>query len=358
MALPEVNSPDDWLRQDHVDKVVAHLRAFAGDKEGIDLNHLATAPYEALEQHPTLTIEHSDEPVGGCAVYGHYRPSPPTIHVVRASTFGRDHFTLLHEYAHHLQQHDPEWADIEWRIKPDALRLRITEAIANDFASTVLIPDHLLTIVSTVPTARQMAELHQSVRASRQAAIVRVTRASAHAAAAAGASEHFFVSLVEAGGTVVFSQMVGDDLYPPPRDRHQPDIQHLFQSAIAAGGSATRVTSDGITYSSGANRTDIRLDLHIAHDGAYAFVVGAKEHRYGTARWARRTHLCSSSACEAEFTLDDTITRCPVCTSPRCPECRTCDCETTATATCQRCFTELSAADRSAGRAVHDECPW
>lgn len=358
MALPEVNTADDWLRQENVDIVVTHLRSFARDQEGIDLTDLASSPYEVLERHPTLTIEHSDEPSGGCDVYGHYRPEPPTIHVVRASTFGRDHFTLLHEYAHHLQQHHPEWADIEWRIKPETLRLRITEAIANNFASAALIPDHLLASVSAVPTAREMAELHQSVRASRQAAIVRVTRAAAHAAAAAGTVEHFFLSLVAADGSVVFSQMVGDDLYPPPRGSHQPDIQRLFDVATAANGNASRVTSDGITYSSGSNRTDIRLDLHIAHDGGYAFVVGTKEHRYGTARWSKQTHLCPAAACETEFTVDETITHCPTCGSPRCPECRSCDCETTAKAACERCFTELSAADRSAGRTAHDECPW
>jgi hypothetical protein len=358
MALPEVDTADDWLRQDQVDTVVAHLRAFARDQEGIDLDRLASAPYEVLEQHPTLAIEHSDEPSDGCDVYGHYRPDPPTIHVVRASTFGRDHFTLLHEYAHHLQQHHPEWAETEWRIKPDALRLRITEAIANQFASVALIPDPLLASVSAVPTARQMAALHKSVRASRQAAIVRVTRASAHAAAAAGIAEHFFVSLVETDGTVVFSQKVGDDLAPPPRDSHQPDIQALFESAYAADGNATRVTSEGITYSSGANRTDIRLDLHIAHDGGYAFVVGTKEHRYGSARWSKQTHLCSSAACEAEFIIDESVIRCSTCGTPRCPECRSCDCEATTSATCQRCFTELSAVDLSAGRTTHDDCPW
>lgn len=358
MALPEVESPDDWLRPDQIDAVVAHLRAFARDEEGIDLARLAVAPFEVLEQHPTLSIEHSDEPIGECAVYGHYRSNPPTIHVVRAYTFGRDHFTLLHEYTHHLQQHDPEWAEIEWRIKPESLRLRITEAIANMFASTALIPNAVLTTVSAVPTARQMAELHQAVHASRQAAIVRVTQAAAVATKATGTPDHFFVSLAAADGTVVFSQMVGDDLYPPPRDSHQPDIMRLFEAALLANGSANRVTSDGITYTSGTNRTDIRLDLHIAHDGGYAFVVGTKEHRYGAARWTRQTHLCSSPACEAEFVLDETTARCTTCRSPRCPECRACDCETTTEAVCQRCFMALAAADRSAGRTTHDECPW
>lgn len=354
MALPEVTSVDDWLRPGHVDAVVEHLRDFARDTEGVDLDRLAADPYGTLEEHPTLTIEHSEEPIGGCAVYGHYRPEPPTIHIVRAATFGRDHFTLLHEYTHHLQQHDPEWAEVEWRIKPEPLRLRITEAIANDFASTALIPHALLTGVSPVPAARQMAELHQSVRASRQAAIVRVTRAAART----HTPEHFFVSLINSDGNVVFSQMVGDNLYAPPRGSHQPDMQRLFDAAVAANGHARGVTSEGITYSTGSARLDVRLDLHLAHDGGYAFVVGTPEHRYGKARWDRRTHMCPSPACEAEFVIDESITLCRACGAPRCPECRTCDCEPSATAICANCFTELSAADRSAGRSSHDECPW
>lgn len=358
MALPEVTRPNHWLQQDNIDMVVAHLRAFARDKEGIDLNQLSDDPYEALERHPRLTIEHSDERSDGCDVYGHYRPDPPTIHVVRSSTAGRDHFTLLHEYAHHLQEHDREWAEIEWRIKPERLRLRIAEATANNFASAALIPNHLLTSVATVPTARQIAELHRAVRASRQAAIVGVTRASTRATAKSGTAEHFFVSLAARDGTVVFSQMVGDHLYPPPRDSHQPDIQRLFETAIAAGSSATQVTSDGIIYSRGKSRNDIRLDLHIAHDRGYAFVVGTKEHRYGDARWSTQTHLCSSPACDAEFPVDESVAHCPGCGTPRCPECQACDCESAVSATCDKCFIELSAADRGAGRTSHDECPW
>lgn len=358
MALPEVSSPHGWLGPEHLDAVVAHLRAYARDHEGIDLARLASAPYQVLEQHDGLTIEHSDEPIGGCAVFGHYDPSPPTIHIVRASTFGRDHFTLLHEYAHHLQQHDPDWAEVEWRIQPRALRVRITEAVANTFASTALIPEDLLAPIGAIPTARQMAELHQSVQASRQAAIMRVTRAATFTAQTAGASEDFFVSLADSSGTVIFSQMVGDEVFPPPKDSHQPDIQRLFETALTSDGRATRVTSEGITYGSGNNRSDIRLDLHIAHDGGYAFVVGTKEHRYGKARWTKQTHLCPSAACETEFELDETITRCPTCGSPRCPDCRACDCETTASTVCDKCFTELAAADRRAGRTSHDECPW
>lgn len=356
MALPEVDAPDAWLRPEHVDAVLEHLREFASSNDGIDLTSLSTDPYGTLEQHPLLTIEHSDEPAGGCSVYGHYKPDPPTIHIVRAATFGRDQFTLLHEYAHHLQQHDPEWAEVEWRIEPDALRLRITEAIANAFASSALIPDGLLADISPVPTSAQIARLHQSVHASRQAAIVRVTRAAAIAAERAGTPENFFVSLADANGLIVFSQMVGDGLFPPPRDSQQPDIKRLFDAATAADGAATRIASDGIVYSTGNARTDIRLDLNLAHDGGYAFVVGTPEHRYGKQRWAQQVHMCPSSACEAEFNVDETITRCRTCGAPRCPECSTCDCEPTASSTCQRCWMELSKTDMAAGRTTHDDC--
>jgi hypothetical protein len=356
MALPEVASPDAWLRPEHVHAVVERLRDCSRNSEGVDLARLATAPYATLEQHPTLTIEYSDEPAGKCAVYGHYNPNPRTIHVVRASTYGRDDFTLLHEYAHHLQQHDPEWAEIEWRIEPDGLRLRVTEVIANAFASTALIPDVLLANISPVPTARQMAELHQSVRASRQAVIVRVTRSAAVAAQAAGTAQHFFVSLTDADGVIVFSQMVGDAVFPPPRESQQPDVKRLFDDAVAAAGSATRVASEGVTYSGGSARSDIRLDLHLAHDGGYAFVVGTPEHRYGTARWTQQVQVCSSPACGNEFIVDETITRCRICGAPRCPECRTCECESTPTNTCQRCWTELSKVDIAVGRTDHADC--
>lgn len=358
MALPRAGSPSDWLRHSHVDAVVEHLRAYARDHEGMDLDWLGRDPYGALDAHPTLTVEHSDEPTGECAVFGHYRPDPPTIHVVRASTYGRDHFTLLHEYAHHLQQHDEEWADIEWRIKPETLRLRITEAIANDFASKALIPAEALAHVSPIPSARQIADLHQSVCASRQAAIVRVTRAATIARASLTTSDPFFVSLVDTEGTVVFSQMIGDDLVQPPRDSHQPDMKRLFDTALTTEGRAAGVASHGITYTSGAARLDVRLDLQIAYDGGYAFVVGTPEHRYGTQRWAQQVHMCPSAACETEFAVTAEISRCPTCQAPRCPECGACDCDAEALVTCSRCFTTLSEAEQRAGLTDHQECPW
>lgn len=358
MVLPDVGSPDEWLLPANSHTVVEHLRAFAHDEEGVDLDWLAAAPYDTLGKHPTLIIEHSDEPAGGCAVHGHYTPIPPTIHIVRAATYGRDNFTLLHEYAHHLQQHDPTWAEVEWRIKPESLRLRVGEAIANHFASTALIPAPLLDGISAVPTAREIAELHQSVRASRQAAIVRITQAAATTIQAAGGTEHFFVSLVDSTGVVVFSQSVGDDLAPPPRDSHQPDIEYLFRAAVSSDGSASKVTSHGLVYSTGSSRTDVRLDLHVADDGAYAFVVGTKEHRYGVARWDRSIRLCPSSACEADFVVEDSVTHCPICGAPQCPECRACECEPAPPAICMHCFTELSAVERNAGRSTHLECPW
>ncbi len=345
-----------WLGIDHIAAVVEHLCRYAAETEGISLEALASEPYETLEEHPGICIVHSDEPNDGCAVHGHYSPSPPTIHVVRSSTEGREHFTLLHEYAHHLQQHDPEWADVEWRIEPPELRRRVNEAVANEFASLTLIPASALVVVSPLPTARQVAELHQSARASRQAAIVRIAKV-AESAAATGTMEHCFITLATVEGTVVFSSVLGDDVFPPPLGSYQPDLAALADAAVEAGGRARRVASHGIVYSSGTTRSDLILDGHLAHDGGYVFVVGTREHRYGRAKWDNVVHVCSSPACETEFTQQQVEEHCGTCHAARCPHCRACGCLPATLQTCQRCWTELSKAESDAGRTEHSECP-
>lgn len=357
MTLPVVPKPEAWRHPDNLDAAVQHLLGFAAG-EGIDVAALSKDPYAVLEAHPTITIRHSLPPSAGCSVFGHYTPKPPTIHVVQSATVGRDEFTLLHEYAHHLQKHDMEWADVEWRIEPESFRRRITEDVADTFASTVLIPEQLAADLSRIPTSRQIADMHIASHASRQAAIVRAAKRAQRQTLDARSlpTEHFFITLARLDGTVVFSQMVGDDLFPPPRGSHQPDIATAATRAVEGDGHASLATSHGIIYGSGATRSDIRLDAHVAYDGDYLFAVGTREHRYGNAQWGAATYLCASPACDTEFVYDDTIATCRKCLQPKCPTCRTCQCPPTVNGVCPKCQQVLTAADKSAGRTEHDEC--
>ncbi|MFS3128094.1 ImmA/IrrE family metallo-endopeptidase [Nocardioides sp. Bht2] len=355
MTLPSPESHADWRQADNIEAVVAHLRAFAQSAESIDIDALSANPFAVMGENPAVRVKVDQAMSGeGCSVFGHYSSTPtPTITVRATSTVGRDEFTLLHEYAHHLQQHDPDWVDI-WSCMPKATYGPLNEAIADEFASSVLIPDPTLgSVITGLPTATQLADLYLSTQASRQAVLVRAAKTARRLTTREGIPrEHGFLLLATYDGEVVFSQLVGDEIYPPSRGSHQPDIAAI---AARSSGSATHaVTSHGISYGSGAARHDVRLDLHPLDD-TYVYVVGTREHRYGTPQWSRATRECSNETCDP-FDVTELIATCRSCKAARCPTCASCDCEPAKVTACTCCFQVLLPAELSAGRTVHLDC--
>jgi len=132
-----------------------------------DLDVLATDPVTALGVlfDITITTRPPSLPGPGCPVDGTYRPGPPPhIFVADDVTAARQRFTVLHEWGHHLIEHDDYLNDLEIS---DAERS--DENICNEVAATVLLPDDIVdkTLPAGVFTAEHVAALFDNVSASR-----------------------------------------------------------------------------------------------------------------------------------------------------------------------------------------------
>jgi hypothetical protein len=264
------------------------------------------------------------------------------------SNWGRDNFTVLHEYGHHLQQHDLDWADVLWRLTKINLGW-VEEQVSSRFASLVLIPDKdMIPLLDRgAITAKSMSALHGQHATSPQAMLVRLE-------AATYGREPVFVALADVDGTVVFATSLHPEMPHPPFRSIQPDIARLAEEALRSNLSATGSASFGITYSTGNSRSDIKLDVAVGASGL-VFVTGRPQHRYGSAQWARQEIECPAPACGEVFVWDETVQVCRRCAAPKCPECSACSCEDTITS-CQKCNLALTPADIAAGRTAHDEC--
>ncbi|MEU3475323.1 hypothetical protein [Rhodococcus sp. NPDC006774] len=348
ILIPEVGSNDAWRQQGILEQLAARLRERSMTIDGIPNDALFENPTHAITENSTIRIRITDHRPEGCSVDGLYRPDPPTITLARTGS-GRDNFTVLHEFGHHLQAHDEAWQDILWKIG-QPLRGWIEEDLSDVYASTVLIPDHFLD-----PTARfssqTLVSLFEKTRASRQAVLVRAVRSYLD-------GEQLFATVCDLVGRVEFGMSTNTALAPPPRGMIQPDFAHLIAEVLSKGvnGGHGR-SSTGIIYGSGATRDDVSLDVALA-GGSYAFVVGRKLERYADDSWSVADRVCSSEACNEVFEVTAASERCIKCAEALCPACQSCDClsHVATRGICPRCFTGLYAADIAAGRAEHDEC--
>ncbi|OZE04009.1 hypothetical protein CH249_12530 [Rhodococcus sp. 05-2255-3B1] len=346
--IPVVESNDMWRRQDILEQLAARLRERSLSVDGIPSDALFENPVNAITENSTIRVKTTDRSLKGCSVDGLYRPDPPTITLARTGS-GRDNFTVLHEFAHHLQAYDEEWQDILWQVgRP--LRGWIEESLCDVYASTVLIPDQLLDPTAEL-SSQALSSLFDRTQASRQAVLTRVVRSY-------GDGGQLFAVVCDLSGRVEFGMSTNDALAQPPRGLVQPDIGRLISKVLEDGSSSGRTnTTSEIVYSTGATRDDVLLDVSLA-GGTYAFVVGRKFERYADDRWSVSERVCPSDACNEEFAVTAGSERCLTCTEPICPSCRRCDCasERAPAGICPRCRIALYPADVAAGRSEHDEC--
>lgn len=345
--LPTPSELSSWLRREMVELAAQHLLTAINPDVAVGL---AVDPRAALRDYVGLQVVEEDHSGRGCGVYGRYDRVSSTIYY-EASNWGRDNFTVLHEFGHHLQCHDPEWADILWKLRAHNLQ-SVEERVSDTVASLLLLPAADLTALAS--SARLDVELiaaaYKRSSASIQATLVRTrdTLTGLHRS---------FLAVADSDGTVRFSLSLHDDIAPPGRNSVQPDIARLGQIALAASSlHAHGSTSEGIAYRSGAQRTDVDLEVAVI-DAGRLLVVGTVQagRGIGSGQWQTREQECNSPSCESVFTWDDTVSVCGQCRDARCPECGTCSCTPDAT-TCSECSLTLSAAERARHATVCDEC--
>lgn len=330
--------------------IAVELVALESERGVVSMNELGDNPEEAVLRSPELELEYSMSSGAGCSVYGYYRSGsagqPATIFVHPSNTKERDRFTLVHEYGHHVQRQHEAWANVLYSL-PRSKREAIEERVADAFAAEVLIREDVVLLGSAWLSARTIANIYESVLASRSAVAMRVIEI-------APASESATVVVCDSSGCVIFARANGDDVFTPARGIAQPGLAALFEDASRAQeGCVKRTIPEGLRSGSGWTQTDLVGEAAIDHTGDYAFVVIQSEQVFGKVPvWERREAECANPACELVFAVDSAIRICPKCNEPECPHCSTCSCEPIATTACNECFVAYSLAEQ-AGQVEH-----
>jgi hypothetical protein len=310
---------------------------------------LGEDPEEAVSASPELSLEYDTSPRAGCSVYGyyHYRINEPAVILVHPSlTRDRDSFTIVHEYGHHVQRQHAIWANLLYSL-PAGARTKLEERVADAFAAEVLIPADSFTLDSSWLKARTLAEVHQMVHASRSAVAMRAIEI-------APSNDNGTVVVCDVDGVVIFARAAGDDVFTPARGISQPGLAALVKKAVESDGYASGDLQGGLRAASNWIQDDLRGDVALDFSGLYAFVVLRSTQLYGREQtWEQHEFECSNPACELVFTVDGSVTICPICRDPRCPDCNTCACEPPAASTCTNCWMALSVAEQS-GSVTHE----
>lgn len=213
----------------------------------------------------TVTTRPPAPPGAGCAVDGTYRPGPPPrILVADDVTVARRRFTVLHEWGHHLIEHDDHLNDLD--ISDEVRR---DENICNEIAATVLLPDELVdgALPTGAFTAEDVASLYDTVGASRMACCV----AAARRLRAPGC-----VVLGSPDGTADFTAHHPATPWRIARRTPQGD-----DSLIARAGRATTGKARGVTrakFASGTASGPVHGDAFAASDGWVFAVLVADSH--------------------------------------------------------------------------------
>lgn len=166
-----------------------------------------------------------------CSVAGTYRDEedPPLLAIAAAASAGRQAFTALHEFGHHLQQTEDMLTD-RLLSQPDK-GFELEEAACDGFAAAVLLPDELVEtyIDQSGPTGPGIVDLWQASSASRAAVCVR-------------AAQHLpspgHVVLLDPAGTVSFAASTG--LPSVRRGSDQSSIETVREALTRQGGATGR----------------------------------------------------------------------------------------------------------------------
>ena len=225
------------------------------------LVQLASDPVAAIASSYGVPVElRRAEPSGeGCPVDGIYRPGPPPlITVARGTSPARQRFTILHEFGHHLIEHDARLNDL--LVGEDA---RVDEEVCNEIAAVVLIPDAIVeeALAQGVPTGEKVVRLYEAANASREACCV---------AAARRLRRSGCVIVGNTDGEAVFAAHHPATPWRIARGTPQGPESLLARSAARSSGHARGVTR--VRFASGATSGQLHGDAFTA-DRRWVFAV-------------------------------------------------------------------------------------
>ena len=285
----------------------------------------------------------------GCAVDGTYDPGPPPrILVADDVTPARQRFTILHEFCHHLIEHDSRLNDL-----PIDDADRRDEAICNEFAASVLIPAEVVnqTLPTGVPTAKNVAALHDATRASREACSVAAVRRLRNPGC---------VILGTADGTAVFTAHNWATPWSIARGAAQGPDSLLVKAVNRPSGRARGITR--VRFASGNRSGDVHGDAFAVDDGWVYLVIVADTH----SPWVSGLNVglidTGPDAEEVECGRCGDASRvwtapCRSCGDRTCPKCGRCSCQTgPALRICPDCNFQKTPSEFSGEAAVCIDC--
>lgn len=290
-----------------------------GDIEPDVLKDLGDDPASALEVHFGIVVQARPATGGGpgCAVDGTYHHHPvPTITYAADTGPQRAGFTLLHEFGHHLIEYDDHLNDLDVPIAE-----RRDERICNEVAATILIPAG--TVEEHIPlgkfTAKNVAELHDAVNASRMACCVAAARRLGRPGA---------VILGTPEGEAFFTAHHPSTNWWIARQTVQPSNSLLARTGSHVGAAARGVTR--VRFATGTESSPMFGDAHHAADGWIYEVVVDDSH----SPWETGLNLGIDNGpsgtemdcphCGRSATVS--YSPCQRCGDHRCPSCTRCSC--------------------------------
>ncbi|WP_033106758.1 ImmA/IrrE family metallo-endopeptidase [Microbacterium profundi] len=306
------------------------------EADGGSLEKLTLDAFEALDNHPDLTIQRVAEFVPkdsqlDCSVAGGYRDTPPTLVVTESMSRRRQQFTLLHELGHHVQQTNLE---LGRRVVGHTDPTGFEDACCDAFAASILLPDDMVDDASRPfggPTAQTAVELFELSNASRAAISVRLTERLKGSGV---------VTVVSEAGVVTFAAARGS-MYPPARGSNQSE-NPLIRAALDDTDS-TRVWSRDdarIWYLTGHSSNQLYGQAAWAGDRLFVVMVeeSAPWRSFSPPRDFTATRTRSKCAdCDTCGTNFEVRIYCFTCSRPKCPASH-CACTKPAEMTCDTCY--------------------
>lgn len=305
-----------------------------------DLAALSNDPFGTLMRSPEITVTLEDDLVDtGCGGGGYYRPSPPTIHL-HPATSRRDNFTLLHEFAHHLQQWHDQWGYLLIDM-PDFRRRKIEEAVCDQFAAQILMPvSDTDRHATSLHPADVMAGLFARSGASRSATVQRVREMLP-------AESRWILAVADFDGLVITSATTYSDA-PPPKGFKQEGFKQVAAEALQSA--VRREFHEGIEYRTGMVLDDMRVEAALDFEERYVFVALRPTTVNGLGTRTYPLQECVNPVCEATFGPRESSYRCETCQGFRCPRCQRCGCTAPERpTTCTACFMPYTPAEMASG---------
>jgi hypothetical protein len=333
----------DWKRPPVLTDAVRHLIGAFADANPDAFALAAHNPLRALTVIPGLAvIADPTARTATCPIDGTYEAKTATIRY-RAFYNARDHFTLLHELAHHLLAQDERWC---FEVQP-ALGVEgaaVEELLCSTFASRILIPDDAAqTAFTRGVTAQAIRDLAATCNASATACLVRALEEPGHR----------LVMLTDRAGNIWFVQGSGEPFAPSRRTPQPAIVDLLARAEDHPEQHASREGGVGIVY--GTGNTNPHVAVNVAIDGGFVFAViepTGQDARLDsrTAEW----HLTCLNGCGHMFAPNESPRTCTTCREPVCPRCHGCECRQDIL--CERCFITLPSQRAKDGNTLCEEC--